>query len=72
MQNGFSESFNGRFRDECLNEHLFRSLTEARQIIESWRLDYNTGRPHTSLDGLTPTEFATRPMKGHNQNGLYL
>jgi len=72
MQNGFAESFIGRFRDECLNEHLFRSLTEARRIIEHWRLDYNTGRPHTSLDGLTPTEFATRPAKGHNQNGLYL
>jgi putative transposase len=72
MQNGFAESFIGRLRDECLNEHLFRSLTEARRIIEGWRLDYNTGRPHTSLSGLTPAEFATRPAKGHNQNGLYL
>lgn len=44
----------------------FRIL--ARRIIESWRLDYNTGRPHTSLRGLTPAEFATRPGKGHNQN----
>ena len=72
MQNGFAESFIGRFRDECLNEHLFGSLKQARRIIENWRLDYNTGRPHTSLDGLTPVEFATRPTKGHNQNGLYL
>jgi putative transposase len=72
MQNGFAESFIGRLRDECLNEHLFRSLTEARRIIERWRLDYNTGRPHTSLYGLTPAEFATRPATGHNQNGLYL
>ena len=72
MQNGFAESFFGRFRDECLNEHLFGSLRQARQIIESWRLDYNNERPHTSLDGLTPAEFATRPPKGHNENRLYL
>ncbi|MGB8737899.1 MAG: integrase core domain-containing protein, partial [Rhodomicrobium sp.] len=45
---------------------------QGRRIIESWRLDYNTGRPHTSLRRLTPAEFATRPGKGHNQNGLYL
>jgi putative transposase len=60
MQNGFVESFNGRLRDECLNEHLFSSYTHARRIIEAWRADYNTRRPHTSLDGLTPTEFAAR------------
>ncbi len=46
QQNGFVESFNGRFRDECLNEHLFRSLSAARQIIEAWRIDYNNSR-HT-------------------------
>ena len=72
MQNGFVESFNGRLRDECLNEHLFTNLNEARQIIEEWRIDYNTNRPHTSLNGLTPTEFATRPNQGQNQNRLYL
>ena len=72
MQNGFAESFIGRFRDECLNEHLFRSLAAARHIIERWRQDYNAKRPHTSLHGLTPIEFATCPAKGHNQNGLYL
>ncbi len=71
-QNGFIESFNGRFRDECLNEHLFTSLPEARRIIEEWRIDYNTRRPHTSLNGLTPTEFAARSHQGHNQNGFYL
>lgn len=71
-QNGFIESFNGRLRDECLNEHLFGSLNQARRIIEDWRIDYNTARPHTSLGGLTPTEFAARPSEGHNQNGLYL
>jgi Integrase core domain len=51
-------------RDECLNEHLFTSLPEARRIIEAWRIDYNTERPHTSLNGLTPIEFATRPAEG--------
>jgi putative transposase len=72
MQNGFVESFNGRLRDECLNEHLFSNLNEAREIIEAWRIDYNTNRPHTSLNGLTPTEFAARPDQGHNRNRLSL
>jgi putative transposase len=71
-QNGFIESFNGRLRDECLNEHLFANLAQARIIIEAWKIDYNTRRPHTSLNGLTPTEFAARPIEGHNQNGLSL
>ncbi len=66
MQNAFVESFNGRLRDECLNENLFGNLAEARRIIETWRIDYNIKRPHTSLNGQTPTEFAqwlrsTRP-----------
>lgn len=68
MQNGFIESFNGRLRDECLNEHLFGSLKEAKHIIENWRTDYNTHRPHTSLNGLTPIEFANRSKQDHNQN----
>jgi putative transposase len=72
MQNGFVESFNGRLRDECLNEHLFASLKEAREMIEKWRIDYNTNRPHSSLNGLTPTEFAARPPQGHNWNRLSL
>jgi putative transposase len=72
MQNGFVESFNGRLRDECLNEHVFTNLSEARQIIEEWRIDYNTNRPHTSLNGLTPTEFAARPDQRHNRNRLSL
>jgi len=71
-QNGFVESFNGRLRDECLNEHLFTNLKEARQIIEEWRIDYNTNRPHSSLNGLTPNEFAARPTSGHNRNRLSL
>jgi putative transposase len=72
QQNGFVESFNGRFRDECLNEHLFNSLVAARRIIEAWRVDYNTERPHTSLNGLTPAAFATRPEQGHTERGLCL
>lgn len=59
-QNAFVESFNGRFRDECLNEHLFDSLDSARKIIEAWRIDYNTVRPHTSLGGLSPHVFMRR------------
>lgn len=68
MQNAFIESFNGRFRDECLNEHLFHGLREARAIIEAWRADYNSARPHTSLGGLTPREFATRSGSDHTMN----
>jgi len=60
QQNGFMESFNGKLRDECLNEHVFSTLAEARRIIEAWRIDYNTVRPHSSLDYLTPEEFAAR------------
>ena len=56
-QNAFIESFNGKFRDECLNEHVFASLSEAREIIEAWRLDYNANRPHSSLGNRTPEEF---------------
>jgi putative transposase len=50
----YVESFNGRFRDECLNEHWFLSVAEAQHIIEAWRIDYNTVRPHRSLGQLTP------------------
>jgi putative transposase len=59
-QNAFVESFNGRFRDECLNEHWFASLDEARDRIEQWRVDYNQVRPHSSLGDLTPEEYAAR------------
>jgi putative transposase len=57
-QNAFIESFNGKFRDECLNESSFASLQEARDIIESWRIDYNDQRPHGSLGQLMPNAFA--------------
>lgn len=68
MQNGFAESFNGRFRDECLNEHAFRGLPDARRIIDTWRTDYNHARPHTSLGGMTPREFATRSRQDQIEN----
>jgi putative transposase len=58
IENCFVESFNGKMRDECLNAHWFTSLAEARRVIELWRLDYNHVRPHSSLGGLTPVEFA--------------
>jgi putative transposase len=60
IQNAFVESFNGKMRDECLNEHWFRSLSEARQTIEAWRRDYNEVRPHSSLANRTPQEFTAR------------
>ena len=72
MQNGFIESFNGRLRDELLNETIFRSLAQAREVLSDWREDYNGERPHTSLDGLTPNEFARRSTTDHNQDGLQL
>ena len=58
VQNAFIESFNGRFRDECLNQHWFVNLAHARRVVETWRLDYNQARPHSSLGYLTPNEFA--------------
>lgn len=58
--NAYIESFNGRFRQECLNEHWFLSLDDAREKVESWRRDYNENRPHSSLDNATPEEFAAR------------
>lgn len=57
VQNCYVESFNGRFRDECLNEHWFTSLDDAREIIEAWRLNYNEVREHSSLGGIPPAEF---------------
>lgn len=58
IQNAFAESFNGRLRDECLNESWFVSLADAQQMIEAWRLDYNVARPHSGLANRTPEEFA--------------
>jgi putative transposase len=60
MQNGFVESFNGRLRDELLNETLFSSLAEARSAITDWKEDYNNHRPHSALGNLPPAEFAMK------------
>ena len=58
MQNGCIESFNGKFRDECLNQHWFTNLAEARSTIDLWRHDYNGVRPHSALGNLAPAVFA--------------
>ncbi len=58
IENAYVESFNGKFRDECLNEHWFLNLVDATTEIERWRVDYNTVRPHSSLDQATPDHFA--------------
>ena len=65
MQNGFVESFNGRLRDECLNETLFTSLAHARFVLAARRHDYNTVRPHSKLGGKTPAEIAGQRVWGH-------
>ncbi|MBB5020046.1 transposase InsO family protein, partial [Chitinivorax tropicus] len=57
-QNAYIESFNGRFRDECLNEHWFTSIRHALVVIEAWRREYNEERPKRSLGGLTPAAYA--------------
>ncbi len=57
-QNAYVESFNGKFRDECLNEHWFLSMRHAREVIAMWRQEYNEERSHSSLDDQTPKEFA--------------
>jgi hypothetical protein len=74
-QNALIESFNGKFRDECLNQNWFVDLRHAREMIEAWRVDYNTVRPHSSLRYLTPEEFAasaaTRPASPPHAGRLY-
>ena len=58
VENAYVESFNGKLRNECLNQHWFLDLDDARRIIEAWRIDFNEVRPHSSLDGMTPKEYA--------------
>jgi len=77
QQNGYVESFNGRLRDECLNETLFASLSHARSVLSGWRHDYNHVRPHSGIGGLTPADAArrlvqTRPQGHHDNPGLQL
>jgi len=59
-QNAYVESFNGRLRDECLNEHWFMSVAHARAVIETWRREYNEERPKKGLGGLTPAAYASQ------------
>jgi len=77
QQNAFVESFNGRLRDECLNETLFTSLTDARTVLAAWQHDYNEVRPHSALGGQTPAAFslpscspASRPLRVASGDGL--
>ena len=71
QQNGFIESFNGRLRDELLNETLFRSLPHARAVLEAWRYDYNEARPHSKLGWMTPRDYA-RAIGGDAGRGATL
>ena len=66
--NAFVESFNGSFRDECLNAHWFLSLEDAAEKIEAWRQEYNHYRPHRSLDDMTPAEFIEAYQKEKREN----
>lgn len=68
QQNGHNESFNGRLRDELLNETLFRSLPHARAVLEAWRRDYNETRPHSKLGWMTPRDYASA-LRGENGQG---
>ena len=71
-QNGIVESFNGKFREECLRIHWFQNLYEARRILASWRRDYNERRPHSSLNYLTPAEFAAKNSGGKDADFVHL
>lgn len=68
MQNGLVESFNGRLRDECLNEALFSCLRDAREQTHFWQHDYNHHRPHSGLDGFTPREYHQRSDQDQTLN----
>lgn len=71
-QNGFIESFNGRFRDECLNEHWFSDILHARKTINDWRQDYNECSQHSAVNYQTPSEFAARRrnLKDEGKNDI--
>ncbi len=71
VENAYVESFNGKFRDECLNEHWFTSMAHARQVIEAWRVEYNTERTHSSLGDITPEEFVAEHRR-QNEKAVLL
>jgi putative transposase len=64
-QNAYIESFNGKFRDECLNANWFQNLDHAKEVIQQWRYDYNSVRPHSSIQMKTPNEFAAEFLTRH-------
>lgn len=68
--NAYIESFNGKFRDECLNESYFMSIDEAKEIIESWRIDYNEHRPHSALGGIPPRQYGDHKRSVLNNREL--
>jgi putative transposase len=72
VDNAFIESFNGSFRDECLNTNWFLSLEDAREKIEAWRKDYNEWRPHSSLDNLTPMQYREEQVVQERNNTLIM
>jgi len=67
--NAFIESFNGKFRDECLSQHWFLNMADARRTIEAWRKEYNEIRPHSSLGYLPPAVFAKQEKMASNGTG---
>ena len=71
MENAYIEGFNGRFRDECLNEHRFMTLEQGRETVEERRVEYNTARPHSSLEYMMPEEFiASDPSSALTPEGV--
>lgn len=68
LRSGAVFPINGRMRDELLNEHLFDSLRHARNLVAAWRDDFNHQRPHSSLAGMTPWEYANRSKEDQNLN----
>jgi putative transposase len=71
VQNAYIESFNGKFRDECLNERWFVSLADARQTIDAWRQDYNTARPHSALGYQTPEAYRARLAREGSEGTMF-
>jgi len=67
--NGLIEAFNGRLRAKCLNEHWFLSVGDAQEILDIWREDYNSERPHGALKNMTPDEFAQQALGAHPHGG---
>ena len=72
MDNAYIESFNGKLRDECLNEHWFLNLKHAQALIENWLIEYNAERPHSSLGDMTPYEFVKKHAAMLQEQRLHL